>query len=71
MPFNQNARNLIRQPCTRDCTERAPGCAASCPKWAEYVKARDKDYARRADIKRVSDARCDGYSRLQKLARKR
>lgn len=32
------------QPCGRDCTRRAAGCAATCPDWAEYVKARDAYY---------------------------
>ena len=48
---------MIHQPCfdvkTRtDCPDRKAGCGASCEKWAEYVKARDEFYERRARIKR-------------------
>lgn len=71
MSFNANYRALIRQPCTRDCPDRSPGCAMTCPRWVEYVKAREKEYERRKEIKQVSDAICDGYARLAKITRKR
>lgn len=69
--FTLNATSLLRQPCMRDCPERAPGCAASCAKWAAYVKERDQDYAHRADCRRINDAVQDGYRRLAAKAPKR
>lgn len=30
-----------------DCPNREAGCAATCPKWAEYLTERDKIYAER------------------------
>ena len=71
MSFNENRRALLRQPCTRDCPDRSPGCAVTCSRWAEYIKAREKEYERRKEIKQVSDAICDGYARLAKMARNR
>jgi hypothetical protein len=58
-------------PCERDCPRRAPGCGATCPEWAEYLKRREKDYANRLQIANVSAARSDGYRRMEKLASNR
>lgn len=66
-----NRTNLARQPCKLDCPGRAPGCAASCPKWAEYLELREKDYQRRADLKRVNDAVHEGYQRLSRQGPRR
>lgn len=51
-------------PCIRDCKNRGPGCTVNCPDWARYVKDRDQDYKRRAQIKGIGDAIHDGYRRL-------
>lgn len=64
-------QGYVKQPCTRDCIRRQPGCAVTCPDWAEYVKLRNESYQRRADEKRVSDAIHEGYARLSKLPPKR
>lgn len=42
----------IHPPCfdrlnKRDCPERSENCHNDCPRWAEYVKERDKGYQRR------------------------
>ena len=34
-------------PCVKDCPDRCGGCSISCPRWAEYVAARDAEYDRR------------------------
>lgn len=57
-----------KPPCKRNCARRGSGCATACPEWAEYVKVRNQDYARRLEKKRVSDAICEGYARLSKMA---
>lgn len=31
-------------PCGRDCERRHTGCAAACPDWDKYVKARGEYY---------------------------
>lgn len=59
----------MKQPCKRDCENRGPGCAASCPLWAEYVKARDQEYQSRADAMRVNDVIYDGRQRRSKAAK--
>lgn len=69
MPFNRNPAAIRRQPCTRDCPRRCPGCAVTCPDWAEYLKRREEEYKSRADRVRVKDAIHDGYKRLAKAAR--
>lgn len=42
----------VQSPCfdrlnKRDCPERSENCHNDCPRWAEYVKERDKEYQRR------------------------
>lgn len=42
----------VQSPCfdrltRRDCPERCENCHNDCPRWAEYVKERDKEYQRR------------------------
>lgn len=42
----------VQSPCfdrlnKRDCPERGENCHNDCPRWAEYVKERDKEYQRR------------------------
>ena len=34
------------------CPDRIEGCAVTCPKWAAYVKERDKNYIDRARAKK-------------------
>ena len=41
---------MKNQPCKQDCPERKAHCSATCEKWAEYVKERDADYAKRKKI---------------------
>lgn len=56
----------MKQPCLRDCPRRNPGCGADCPEWAEYVKWRDKEYDRRKQICKQSEAITDGFMRCGK-----
>ena len=42
--------NRIPSPCTKDCPDRKGGCQINCPRWAEYVKKRDEEYAQRLAI---------------------
>lgn len=42
----------VQSPCfdrlnKQDCPERSENCRNDCPRWAEYVKERDKEYLRR------------------------
>lgn len=42
----------VQSPCfdrltKQDCPERSENCHNDCPRWAEYVKERDKEYQRR------------------------
>lgn len=42
----------VQSPCfdrltKQDCPERCENCHNDCPRWAEYVKERDKEYQRR------------------------
>lgn len=62
MQYSQ--RGAAKQPCAKDCPQRAAGCAVSCERWSEYVKAREKQYADRADISMIKGAICDGYRRM-------
>lgn len=39
-------------PCGRDCERRHAGCAANCPNWAEYVKARSAYYKKLHALKK-------------------
>ena len=54
---------LKSQSCDRDCPDRCPGCGATCPKWAEHVKARDAEYRRRKAEAEVISARIEGGQR--------
>lgn len=37
----------MKQPCAQDCPDRSADCAATCEKWAAYVKERNAKYAER------------------------
>lgn len=41
------SRTALMHPCTKNCSDRAPGCGASCKKWLDYVQARDEIYRQR------------------------
>lgn len=43
----------------KDCPERCENCHADCPRWAEYVKDRDKEYRRR----NASSMYTDGFNK--------
>lgn len=53
----------MRQPCDRNCPDRAAVCAVSCPRWAAYVKSRDEEYKRRLDDANVVSAYVEGSIR--------
>ena len=53
----------MKQPCDRKCPDRTAGCAANCPKWAEYARWRDGKYERRLRESQVSTAVCEGRIR--------
>ena len=56
----------MKHPCQKDCPKREVGCAARCPEWAEYVKWRNKDYERRIELCKQSEAITDGFMRCGK-----
>lgn len=55
---------MRKQPCHRDCPKRKPGCGATCPDWAAYIKERDEEYQRRLDACKVSEAIRDSVIRM-------
>lgn len=55
---------MIKPPCARDCPRRCPGCGAGCDAWAEYVRQRDEEYRKRAEILSINHAVQDGYARV-------
>ena len=45
---------MLHNPCydeekKKDCPGRHAGCAVDCPAWAEYVRQRDAEYAKRRE----------------------
>ena len=38
---------LIKNPCTRDCPDRAAECKKTCEAWIEYETIKKADYAKR------------------------
>jgi len=72
-------RNPCYDPTTKtDCPDREPNCAITCPKWAKYKKAKNKEYEERhkksiyenlnRDITR-KQKRIDHYNRRRKNGR--
>ena len=57
---------MKKNPCGKECPRRAVGCAVSCPDWAEYVKERNKDYEKRKEKCKQSEAVTDGFMRCGK-----
>lgn len=53
----------MRSPCGKDCPDRKEACAVSCPKWAEYVKAREAEYHRRLIKNDVGECLKAAYQR--------
>lgn len=47
--------NVGRQPCAKDCPDRAWDCKITCPKWAEYEAEKQEIYAARLEIQRSYD----------------
>lgn len=47
--------NGIPCPCTRECKERAAGCAIGCAAWKEYEAARNALYEQRAKETKMRD----------------
>lgn len=41
----------MKQPCDKNCPDRSAECHSRCEKWLEYEKARNEEYARRAEEK--------------------
>ena len=41
----------MKQPCDKKCPDRSAECHSRCGKWLEYEKARNEEYARRAEEK--------------------
>lgn len=37
----------MKQPCERNCSERAAGCGTTCERWKKYVAARNAEYEER------------------------
>lgn len=46
-----------------DCPDRKAGCAVNCPKWADYVKARDEEYAAKAAERAADDVLIKGMAK--------
>lgn len=70
---------MIKNPCYNtttktDCPDRSLGCAARCPKWAEYVKQRDAMYQQRNREKEAEryfkDSKAASDEKYRKNARK-
>ena len=55
-----------------DCPERSENCHNDCPRWAEYVKDRDKEYQRRNAANQYTEGHdkqiTRGLKRKQSLA---
>lgn len=72
-------RNPCYDPATKtDCPDRSPNCAITCPKWAKYKKAKNKEYNERAKhsvydtLNREAtrkQRRIDNYNRKKKYER--
>lgn len=54
----------MKQPCHRDCPKRKPGCGATCPDWAAYIKERDEEYQRRHRMCKINEIREDSVRRM-------
>lgn len=48
-----------------DCPKRCAGCAGTCKKWADYVKARDEEYERRKNVNAANNIYSEGRARCK------
>lgn len=53
----------MKQPCERDCPDRAAGCGANCEKWQRYVKERNENYEERVQHWKDEEIIFDGKTR--------
>lgn len=58
-----------KQPCSKDCAGRKPGCAINCEKWAAYLVEREKFYKKRNEeaelMSRTNGSRMAAYRKIK------
>lgn len=58
----------MKPPCKqgeKPCENRSPGCAITCPAWAEYLIHRAEEYKRRQYDRESAEAIADGRRRVK------
>lgn len=53
----------MKQPCSRDCSRRKPGCGATCPDWAKWEAWKKQQYKKRLMTVEVGHTIEDGWKR--------
>lgn len=62
---------MSRQPCTRDCPDRAAGCHGKCKKYQEYRAEKEQDYKKRVNCLASSPDNPGRESNIRKRVRNR